>query len=194
MMTEQRVTTVAPPADRADHALLLGAAAGDREAARALLDQTASIVFGFIYARVGGRNDDAEDLTQATYLEALRSARGFRGESALATWLCTIARRQVARHYESERRRARLESKLRLVSAADAEDDLGEDALADADATIAALGRLTPLHRQVLVLKYLDDLTVEEIAGEIRRTRVQVQSLLQRARAGLKLALEAADG
>ena len=42
------------------------------------------------------------------------------------------------------------------------------------------------MHRQVLVLKYLDDRSVEQIAEELGRTRVQVQSMLQRARAGLR--------
>jgi len=53
---------------------------------------------------------------------------------------------------------------------------------------VRALGRLSVVHRQVLVLKYLDDWTVGQIAREIGRTEVQVQSLLQRARDGLRRA------
>ena len=49
------------------------------------------------------------------------------------------------------------------------------------------------MHRQVLVLKYMDDRSVEEIATELGRTKVQVQSLLQRARLGLRRVLEAAE-
>jgi RNA polymerase sigma-70 factor, ECF subfamily len=170
--------------------LLLRAAAGEPDAARALLDTTAPIVYGFVYARVGGDRQIAEDLVQATYLEAMRSASGYRGDAALETWLCAIARRQVARHFESERRRARLDRKLQLVAMEhETEGDVPESALADGDAMIEALGRLMPLHRQVLVLKYLDELSVEEIAAELKRPRVQIQSLLQRARAGLKRAL-----
>ena len=43
-------------------------------------------------------------------------------------------------------------------------------------------------------MKYLDDRSVEEIAIELGRTRVQVQSLLQRARAGLRHQLGEDDG
>jgi DNA-directed RNA polymerase specialized sigma24 family protein len=51
------------------------------------------------------------------------------------------------------------------------------------------------LHRQVLVRKYLDDWSVADIAADLGRTAVQVQSLLQRARDGLRRELEdAADG
>ncbi len=51
---------------------------------------------------------------------------------------------------------------------------------------VAALGRLPTLHRQVLVLKYLDGCSVADIATTIGKSNVQVQSLLQRARDGLK--------
>ncbi len=171
-----------------ERSLLLQTAAGDLEATRTLLDLAGPVIYGFVYARVGGREDIAEDLVQATFLEAVKSATGFRGDSALATWLCAIARHQVAKHYKTERRRSLIESRLRLVGS-EPPADIDEDKLAEKDAVIAALGRLPSLHRQVLVMKYLDELSVEEIAGELERSRVQVQSLLQRARAGLKHAL-----
>jgi RNA polymerase sigma-70 factor, ECF subfamily len=170
--------------------LLLRAARGEAAAARELLDIAGPVVYGFVYARVGGAQDLAEDLTQATFVEAMRSAKTYRGDAALATWLCAIARRQVARHYATERKRVRLESKLRLVAADDVVEVVAESAGPDPEALITALGRLSPLHRQVLVLKYLDGRSVEEIAGEFGKARVQVQSLLQRARAALKRELE----
>ena len=55
-----------------------------------------------------------------------------------------------------------------------------------------ALGRLSPDHRQVLVLRYLDGLPVGDVAERLGRSRVQVQSLLQRARNALRVELEAA--
>ncbi|HLF69692.1 MAG TPA: RNA polymerase sigma factor [Actinomycetota bacterium] len=177
------------PSGESSRDLLLRAATGDPMAARALIDETGPIVYGFVYARVGGVQGVAEDLVQATFLEAMRSAKGYRGEAALSTWLCTIARRQVARHFRSERRRSVVESRLRVVGA-EPDDDLTEELIADSDSIIDALGRIPPLHRQVLVLKYLDDLSVEKIADELGRSRVQVQSLLQRARASLRRAFE----
>ncbi|MEX2554771.1 MAG: RNA polymerase sigma factor [Actinomycetota bacterium] len=173
--------------------ILLQAASGEPTAARELLDATSSTVYGFIFARVGGVQETAEDLTQATYLEAMRSARTYRGDAAVETWLCAIARRQVAKHYKSERRRERLERKLRLVAEEpEPDEDTDDGSPVDAEVMIAALGRLVPLHRQVLVLKYLDGRSVEQIAEELGRSKIQVQSLLQRARSGLKRELEAA--
>jgi len=171
-----------PAATEAD--LLLKAAAGNAVAVRALLDEYGAPLYGFLYARVGGHTTVAEDLLQETLIEAVRSASTFRGESSLKTWLCAIARRRLARHYEAERRAALTRVGLTVVADAAVEDRNVD--VERRDEVTRALGALPPMHRQVLVLKYLDDRSVEQIAEELGRTRVQVQSMLQRARAGLR--------
>lgn len=179
-----------PVPHSADVDLLQRVVAGDPAAVRILLDSAGDVLYGFVFARVGGDGPTAEDIVQETFLEAVRSAHTFRGESALRTWLCTIARRRVARFYEAERRNEVAQSGLRLVEEG-AEEAIEVD---QRDEVVRALGSLSSLHRQVLVMKYLDDRSVEDIATELGRTRVQVQSLLQRARTGLRRAMEAADG
>jgi RNA polymerase sigma factor (sigma-70 family) len=173
-------------------ALLAAAAAGRPDAVRWLLDDVAPIVHGFIWARVGGDRDVAEDLLQETLLAAVAAASSFRGDSAVSTWMCAIARHRLARHWDGERRNELARSRLRVV-ADDRADPRDEDGLLQRDAVARALGRLPALHRQVLVLKYLDDLGVQDIAEELGRTRVQVQSLLQRARDGLRRELAVED-
>ena len=103
----------------------------------------------------------------------------------MRTWLCAIARRRVARYYEKERKEELARSGLRVTETEDDQVELRDE-------ITRALAQLPAIHRQVLVMKYLDDLTVEQIAREIGRTNVQVQSLLQRARAGLRRTLEGA--
>ena len=171
-----------------DVELLRGVAGRDPVSVRRLLDEVAPVVYGYLYARVGGDQSVAEDLLQDTLLEAVRSAHSYRGDAALSTWLCSIARRRLARHYEAERRDEVVKSGLRLVPPHDGD---AEDDLARHDEVVRALGRMPALHRQVLVRKYLDGMRVEEIATELGRSRVQVQSLLQRARDGLRRELEA---
>lgn len=188
MTAALRRTAATVPDDRADdRALLLDAARGEPAAVRRLLDEAAPVVNGYLYARVGGDTAASEDLLQETLLEAVRSARSYRGDAALSTWLCAIARRRLARYYESERRAEVARRGLQAVPDPSPDDDV----LERRDEIVRALGRLSATHRQVLVLKYLDGLAVEEIAGEMDRTRVQVQSLLQRARDGLRRELEA---
>lgn len=176
-----------------DVALLRAAARGERDAVTRLLDEAGPVVYGYVYARVGGDQNDAEDLVQETLLEAMRSAHTFRGESALSSWLCTIARRCLARHFEAARRKAVARAGLRVV-AGGAIEPSPADRTVERDRVIRALRRLSPLHRQVLVLKYLDELSVPEIAREVGRSRTSVQSLLQRARDRLRDELEVPDG
>jgi RNA polymerase sigma-70 factor, ECF subfamily len=175
------------PLERArETALLTAAAAGDGAAVQWLLDDVAPVVYGFLFARVGGDEAAAEDLLQETLLEAVRSASGFRGEASASTWMCAIARRRLARYYESERRAEMARRSLRLI-----EDRLVPTASAvelveRQDEVVRALGRLPALQREVLVLKYLEGLSVVDIADQVKRSRVQVQSLLQRGRDGLR--------
>ncbi|HUR49077.1 MAG TPA: sigma-70 family RNA polymerase sigma factor [Acidimicrobiales bacterium] len=167
----------------ADVALLADAASGKPEAVRRLLDDSGPVVYGFLYGRVGGNPAVAEDLVQETLLEAVRSSHTFRGDSALTTWLCTIARRRLARYYESERKADVTRAGLSLVR--DVPDHAEED-VDRADEVLRALGRLSAMHRQVLVMKYLDEMHVSEMAAELGKTKVQIQSLLQRARDSLR--------
>lgn len=177
-----------PSLHASDVELIAGVARSEPAAVRRLLDEVAPVVYGFLYARVGGNQAAAEDLLQETLLEAVRSSGSYRGEAALSTWMCVIARRRLARHYESERRAEAARHGLQALPDAPVSD---EDALEQRDEVVRALGRMPVAHRQVLVLKYLDGMAVEEIAQELGRTRVQVQSLLQRARDGLRRELEA---
>jgi RNA polymerase sigma-70 factor (ECF subfamily) len=173
--------------DAGDRQLLVAAAGGEPAAVRWLLDDVAPIVYGFVYARVGGDQAAAEDILQETLLEAVRSAGSFRGESSVSTWMCTIARRRLARHYESERRAELARQSLQLVEPGAAQ--AGGESESDyerQDEILRALGRLPALQRQVLVLKYIEDLSVQEIAEQVKKSRVQVQSLLQRGRDGLR--------
>jgi RNA polymerase sigma-70 factor (ECF subfamily) len=175
-----------PSAPSRDRERLGAAAAGDAEAVRWLLDEVAPVVYGFVFARVGGDEAAAEDLLQETLLEAVRGAAAFRAEAAASTWMCAIARRRLARYYESERRAEMARRSLSLVQDGPGASGPGDDILERQDEVVRALGRLPAMQRQVLVLKYLEDMSVVDIAGQVNRSRVQVQSLLQRGRDGLR--------
>lgn len=176
-------------------ALLQRAAGGDAASVRALLDIAGPVVYGYVLARVGGHQPTAEDIVQDTFLEAVRSAPGFRGDAAVTTWLCAIARRRLFRHYEAERKQEAARRGLEVVDGGSGASGAGfspspSDEVDERDEVVRALGRLPAVHRQVLVLKYLDGRAVSEIAAELGRSRVQVQSLLQRARDNLRRELE----
>jgi RNA polymerase sigma-70 factor (ECF subfamily) len=181
-----------PEALGGEAAMLRAAAAGEALAVRWLLDEVAPIVYGFIYARVGGAAG-AEDLLQETLLEAVRSAHAFRGDSAASTWMCSIARRRLARYYEAERRAEAARQGLHLLGAVAVQEPEASASFEAQDEVVRALGRLPVTQREVLVLKYIEGLSVQEVAQRCGRSRVQVQSLLQRGREGLRREMEAGN-
>ena len=77
-------------------ALALSAGVGDRVALTAFVSATQRDVYRFL-SHIGDRGE-AEDLTQETYLRALRSLPSFAGRSSARTWLLSIARRVAADH------------------------------------------------------------------------------------------------
>lgn len=175
---------IEPPSYARDLALWQEVINRRADSVRTLVDDYLPRVYGFIVARVAGQQPVAEDLVQETLLEAMRAASTYRGDASLTTWLCTIARSRVARFYERERRQETITRRINLAT------DVPEQVIDVRDEVLEALAELPPLHRQVLVLKYLDGHSVQAIAGITGRTAVQIQSLLQRAREGFRRTME----
>lgn len=115
-------------------------------------------VFRFCARRVGA--DRAPDIAQETFLTAQKVLHKFRGESSLTTWLFGIAHNECRRHS----RRMRIEPAqlhLEVDRAGAAESEI---ALVGRAALYQAMARLSPDHREVVVLHELDGLTYEEVA------------------------------
>ncbi|MFN3763501.1 MAG: RNA polymerase sigma factor, partial [Anaerolineae bacterium] len=135
--------------------------------------------------------EDAEDLTQETFLAALQSAHRFRGDSRLRTWLFRIAAHKIADHWRSRHRRP---PELPLE---DWHSTAGEETFSFAlleetevrDRVRAALLTLPPHYRTALVLRYVEDMPVAEMARAMERSPKSVESILIRAKQMLAQAL-----
>ena len=130
----------------------------------------------------------AEDVTQDTFLAAVRTVND-PGEVTVG-WLIRVARNRLL---DLLRRQARYEGKLQLASG-------GRSEVADEPAAVvgrlrmtAALEALRVEHRIVLMLHYVDDMTVAALAVEMGRTPKAVEALLTRARRALRRELERSD-
>jgi RNA polymerase sigma-70 factor (ECF subfamily) len=88
-----------------DEALLAATATGDLVALDALFERFHAAVYRFL-GRLAAADDAArDDLVQATFLEARRGARRFRGGSSVKTWILGIAANLARHHLRGERRR-----------------------------------------------------------------------------------------
>lgn len=163
-----------------DRPTTLPALVADDRAFREWYDLVLPRVYRFLLARCAGEVALAEELTQQTFVEAVRRRTQYDGRSDVVTWLCAIGRNKLVDHHRRlgrERRR-----NLRLASVwTDVDHDSwrGGD---EREAIQEALAELTAEQRLVLVLRHLDELPVNEIARLIGRSYRATDSLLFRAR------------
>ncbi len=148
-------------------------------------------VYGYLLARCGDAGL-AEELTQATYVDALKARGGYHGESEIVTWLCGIARHHLADHYRGQEREA---SRFRtLVNALPEAANSGEWGGSELrDSVARTLATMPPLQRLVLVLHYLDGLSVNETARLAGKSESATESLLARGRETFRTAFPEVD-
>lgn len=154
----------------------------DLDQFRALYFESLPHVYGYLLHRVAGNEALAEDLTQETYLAAVRQLP--HGRASLSVpWLIGVARHKLVDHF---RRLAREERKLALVAQESTEDRPWRWSDMAADQVLASLHSLPALQRAAVGLRYLDDLPVPEVARLLDRRVPATESLLARGRDGLR--------
>ena len=84
-----------------DAALVAACAIGDSAALGVLFDRHHRGVYAFLSRLAGTDQRDLDDLVQATFLEALRSAKRYRGDAPVHRWLFGIAANIVSHHVRS---------------------------------------------------------------------------------------------
>ncbi len=175
--------------DRAVARRILG---GDEGAFKELFDRFFPRLYRFVLARVGNDPDTARDIVQQTFCNAIGRLDSYRGEAALYTWFCQICRNVLTDYYRSKGRaegvtlledrpdaRAILES---LTAPVSDEPETGlwrEQVHRIVEATLDSLpGR----YGEVLEWKYIDGLSVAEIAARLEVGPKAAESHLTRAR------------
>jgi len=164
--------------------------------------QNAGLVYN-LALRLTGNRADAEDLAQDALLRAIRALPGFRGESLASTWLYRITVNSWKNRVRSEKRRAFWRTiTLGLVTGDDGEETVRELPASDPplDANLEqeeksagvqrALLELDDDDRAIVVLRYVEEKSYEEIGAVLGLPQGTVKSRLFRARAKLKVLLE----
>ena len=159
---------------------------------RAFYEDALPRIYGYFVHRCGGSVSAAEDLTQETFLAAVKEIRKGGEIGAPLPWIYGIARHKLIDHYRS---RERAERKVSVAweseEIADERLDAGEEGR---ERAIAALGTIAASQRAALVLRYLDGLSVPEAAAALGKSVEAVESLLARGRGSFKRAyLESAS-
>lgn len=123
----------------------------------------------------------ARDVSQNVFLKAHRGLRSFGGRSAFRTWIARIARNEGLSHVRSERRRA---GHLELTPANTPAEPARQEAellgRERREALLAAIGRLNPRQARAIRLRYLEELSIREMAGILACSENHVKNILFR--------------
>lgn len=165
-----------------DEALAGQARTGDREAFLILYNRYLNKVYNRVKTRIPER--DVEDVVQEIFIAVVRSLTGFEARSQFNTWLYTIVNRQIVDYYRKHGRHIRHEQED--VAIEDMERTLrtetGEHDSIDLRAQVQnALRRLPEHYQEIILLRFSDDLTFQEIAERRHQTLEAVKSLYRRA-------------
>jgi RNA polymerase sigma-70 factor, ECF subfamily len=185
-----------------DRVLVRRMLASDEAAFECFFDTYAPGLYRFAIARLDGNEDAAEEVVQATLCRAIAKLPTYRGEAALFTWLCTFCRHEISAHYERVGR-TRHETPL-IEEAPDVRAALESLGAASADGPHERLRRqelarlvqmtidyLPDRYGDALEWKYIQELSVHEIAARLKISPKAAESLLSRAREAFRDAFAA---
>jgi len=165
---------------------------GERQALDTLYQRYAQPLFGYLLTLTADRGL-AEEILQDTFVAAWRAAARFEGRASVKTWLFGIARRQA--HNSLRRRNLTLTDDTTLEQAPSDEPEPEEAVLRDADrqALSEAIMRLRPVHREVLLLAFVHELSYAEMANLLDVPLGTIRSRLSNARRLLREILKTAE-
>ncbi len=182
-----------------DAALLAGLRAGEEAAYETLILRYEQPVYSIV-SRLVEHMADAPDVVQEVFLKIFRNVSGFRGDSTLKTWIYRIAVNEARNHHRWFGRHCKQEVDLEPAG----EDQHGlRDCLADPgpgpyEVTLDhetqtlledALGQVNSNYRAALILREIEGLSYDEIAGILDISLGTVKSRILRGREALRKSL-----
>ena len=169
--------------------LLAAAREGAEPAWREIYGALAPGVLGYLRARGA---PDPEDLTGEVFVQVVRDLDRFQGDwRGFRAWTFTIARNRLLDERRSEARR-RIEPLLEAERDLEGPVDVEEDVFArlDLERVVEVLGALSPAQRDVLLLRVLGDLSIEEVARALGKRQGAIKQLQRRGLATARRNLE----
>jgi RNA polymerase sigma-70 factor (ECF subfamily) len=178
---------------------------GDEAAFRRFFETYFPRVYRFALPRLGNDAEACKEVVQSTLIKAMRGLAGFRGESALFSWLCQICRRQIVDYLRAHKRHQEnvvliddtpgLREALESIAAPASDEPMQGYSSAEARRLVqSVLDRLPAHYGDVLEWKYIEGRSVEEIGELLGVGHIAAQSLLARARTAFREAVETVFG
>jgi len=179
-----------------DRELIGKIAAKDHNAFKALVDQYQALVINTCYNLLANR-DDAEDVAQEVFFQVYKSAKNFRQEAKISTWLYRIAVNRSLNFIRDNKRLGWLRSlssllegeRQRVTDVPASNSDQPDVALEKKEQNVLvqkAIDSLPDKQKAAFVLHKYEGLSYQEIAEVMQRSLSSVESLIYRAKSNLQ--------
>jgi RNA polymerase sigma-70 factor, ECF subfamily len=162
-----------------ERALISACQSGETERFAELYDLYSDRIFRFIFHKTMQR-DLAEDLTSDTFVRALEKLKQFNSEKGkFSTWIYTIARNLITDHWRSYREHRDIEDVWDLSSLDDVIDSTHKQLIGEK--LHAALRNLAPESREILIMRFWQDLSFAQISELTGKSEGAVKMKVGRA-------------
>lgn len=144
-------------------------------------------IYRFVYFRIGGKREEAEELTSEIFLKALDHFEEFEESKPFSPWIYQIARNHVINHYRVSGRT------IPMAEDFDAPDNVGADrsaAFESRDDLMKILNKLPAEKKRILELKYIDGFSYKEIAEMLGEKELNLRVMVSRTLKELKKYVE----
>lgn len=166
-----------------------------REEFSRLVEQFERPLSFFISRITGARPEDIEDIVQETFITAWKYINSYNSKYSIKAWLYRIARQQAIRAYRKVQARGGgqivdddISSLTELADALDLTQET--DAKLLGGQVQQCLRQLSEEHRTILILRYVDDMSYDEISDVLKKSINSVSVLIHRAKAQLATAVQ----
>lgn len=167
------------------------ASAGDSEAFSFLYERNVSRIYNYIYYRIGS-DSDAEDITSRVFYRAFGHINTYVDKGVpFSAWLYRIAHNLIANWHRDTHRRKEvpLEDQIELPVKAD-HPERAMEKTQEVEQLLQGIRRLSPDRQQLLILKFVEDLSNAEIADIMGKSEGAIKSLYHRALIALRVEME----
>ena len=162
------------------HQLVGLARTGDADAFGQLYDLFVDAVYRFVYLRVGNR-PDAEDLTEQTFMSMFTAIGRYVDDGLpFEAWMYRIARNKVIDHYRTRKTHVPLEEVAEVRDPGDSPEEAADREITK-EAVMESVRTLPTSYQEILILKFIEDKTNEEISVVVEKPVAHIRVLQHRA-------------
>jgi len=175
--------------DGEEKLIILDAIGGKASAFGLLYDKYNGQIYRFIYLKVSHR-EEAEDLTHQVFMNAWQNIKSYKIQGfPFSSWLYQIARNQVIDHYRTKKETLDIENVEEPMTVGTSLDEKLHLNM-EIDLVKNAISKLTQEQQDVIILRFIDDLSPKETAAALKKPESTIRVLQHRAIKNLQKILQ----